>query len=129
MRGGKKHLRVFCESLTRKGKPCYAKGFPTANGKMLCRFHGYGNVDGFKKKNYTIQTKINQLKGLFQFRNKTDEEIKKHIEEVITPRIERGRSEYNRKQSIRRSNLARNLRKGKFTDQVNYFIQTMQKKP
>ena len=57
---------------------------------MLCRFHGYQNVDGFKRSNYTIETKIKQLRGLKQFRDKTDEEIKKHIEEVITPRIERG---------------------------------------
>jgi len=128
MRGGRKQDRIFCQSMTRRGTHCYAKGFPTANGKMLCRFHGYQNVDGFKRSNYTIETKVKQLKGLKQFRNKTDEEIKKHIEEVITPRIERGSSAYYRKQIARRDNPRGNMRRKKLTDQIDTIISLMQKK-
>jgi hypothetical protein len=128
MRGGRKQDRLFCQAMTRRGTHCYAKGFATKNGKMLCRFHGYQNVDGFKKPNYTIESKIKQLKGLIQFKDKTDEEIKKHIEEVITPRIERGTSEYHRKQIVRRDNPRGNLRRKKLTDQIDRIISLMQKK-
>lgn len=130
MRGGKKQNRVFCESYIRDGsRKCYAKGFPTKNGKLLCRWHGFQNIQGFNKPNFPLESKIKQLKGLVQFREKSNEEIKKHIEEVITPRINKGTSEYHRKQTVRRSNIARNLRRGKFSDQVNYIVQTLQKKP
>ena len=57
--------KVFCQSLTRRTKrPCQAKGFPLANGMFFCRFHGYNNILGFNKKNYTDDTRINQLQAL-----------------------------------------------------------------
>ena len=64
----RKHGRIsatksFCQGLTRKTKrPCQAKGYPTANGKYLCRFHGGNNIKGFNQKNYTDDTRINNSK-------------------------------------------------------------------
>ena len=73
---GKPRQKIFCQSLTRRSKrPCLAKGFLCANGKYLCRFHGYNNIKGFNKPNYTDDKRINQLKALYQFRNKTREEV------------------------------------------------------
>ena len=74
---GFQQRKVFCQGLTRKSKrPCRAKGYPTANGKYLCRFHGGNNIKGFNQKNYTDDTRIKALSKLKQFRDKTREEVR-----------------------------------------------------
>ena len=108
--------KIFCQSLTRRTKrPCQAKGFPLANGMFFCRFHGYNNVLGFNKKNYTDDTRINQLQALYQFRNKSREEV----------------SKYYHKQSYRRKNPYRN-NKGQdtkpITNQLDEIILHLKKK-
>jgi len=76
---GFQQRKVFCQSLTRRSKrPCRAKGYPTANGKYLCMFHGGNNIKGFNQKNYTDDTRINQLQALYQFRNKSREEVEEY---------------------------------------------------
>jgi hypothetical protein len=59
---GRPKSKVFCQALTRAsirlGNPnhCLAKGFLCANGKYFCRFHGFHNIKGFQKPNYTPMT-------------------------------------------------------------------------
>ena len=103
---GKPRQKIFCQSLTRRSKrPCLAKGFLCANGKYLCRFHGYNNILGFKKPNYTDDKRINQLKALYQFRNKTREEVKEYYYSIVKPKLlNREKSIYNRRATRKRSN-------------------------
>ena len=106
---GKPRQKIFCQSLTRRSKrPCLAKGFLCANGKYLCRFHGYNNVLGFKKPNYTDDKRINQLKALYQFRNKTREEVQEYYYSTVKPKLLNGeKSIYNRRATRKRSNAFR----------------------
>ena len=106
---GKPRQKIFCQSLTRRSKrPCLAKGFLCANGKYLCRFHGYNNILGFQKPNYTDDKRINQLKALYQFRNKTREEVKEYYYSIVKPKLlNREQSIYNRRATRKRSNTFR----------------------
>ena len=109
---GFQQRKVFCQSLTRRSKrPCQAKGYPTANGKYLCRFHGGNNIKGFNQKNYTDEKKNNQLQALYQFRNKSREEIEQNYYKEVKPRIGTNeRSRYYRKYAYARRNSFRNFR-------------------
>ena len=72
------------------------KGYLLANNVYKCKYHGYQNVKGFKKENYTDETRIKQLKTLLQFRNYTDEQLKNYYYEKIKPGIDNNRpSRYN----------------------------------
>ena len=83
---GFQQRKVFCQGLTRKTKrPCQAKGYPTANGKYLCRFHGGNNIKGFNQKNYTDDTRIKALSKLKQFRDKSREEVEQYYYKEIKP--------------------------------------------
>ena len=79
---GRPMRKVFCQGFTRAGRregkliPCRMKGYELANGTYYCKYHGYQNVKGFRKKNYTHETRIKQLSKLQQFRNYTDEQLK-----------------------------------------------------
>ena len=85
---GFQQRKVFCQSLTRRSKrPCRAKGYPTANGKFLCMFHGGNNIKGFNQKKYTHDTRIKALSKLKQFRDKTIEQVTEYYNEKVKPRI------------------------------------------
>ena len=56
------------------GNQCEAKGILKKNGRYLCRLHG-----GLSFGQKTIEGKINSIKNLKQYRNKTHEEIKSII--------------------------------------------------
>jgi hypothetical protein len=108
---GKQRQKVFCQAITRKsireGKPrgCLAKGYLCANGRYLCRFHGSQNLLGFNKVNYNDKTRIKQLSKLYQFRNKTKEEVQEYYYNQVKPRIIKGeRSKYNRRKVNQRRN-------------------------
>ena len=109
---GFKQRKVFCQGLTRRSKrPCLAKGYLTANGKYLCRFHGGNNIKGFNQKNYTDDTRIKALSKLKQFRDKTREEVEQYYYKEIKPRIGTNeRSRYYRKYAYARRNSFRNFR-------------------
>ena len=106
---GKPRQKVFCQSLTRRSKrPCQAKGYLLADGTYKCRFHGYNNILGFRKPNYTDDKRINQLKALYQFRNKTREEVKEYYYSIVKPKLlNREQSIYNRRATRKRSNTFR----------------------
>ena len=79
---GRPQRKVFCQGFTRAGRrigkliPCRMKGYQLANGTFYCKYHGYQNVKGFKKANYTDETRIKQLSKLIQFKNYTYEQLK-----------------------------------------------------
>jgi len=81
---GRPMRKVFCQGFTRAGRregkliPCRMKGYELANGTYYCKYHGYQNVKGFRKKNYTHETRIKQLSKLQQFRNYTDDQLKEY---------------------------------------------------
>ena len=69
---GRPMRKVFCQGFTRAGLrvgkkiPCKMKGYLLANNVYKCKYHGYQNVKGFKKENYTDETRIKQLSKLIQ---------------------------------------------------------------
>ena len=127
---GKPRQKIFCQSLTRRSKrPCLAKGFLCANGKYLCRFHGYNNVLGFKKPNYTDDKRINQLKALYQFRNKTREEVEEYYYSTVKPKLIDGtKSVYNRRATRKRSNAFRSSRSKAVSIQLDEVLSFFKKK-
>jgi len=113
---GRPQRKVFCQGFTRAGLrqglkiPCKMKGYLLANNTYKCKYHGYQNVKGFKKQNYTDDTRIKQLKGLFQFKNYTDDQLKKYYYEKIKPRINNNQpSRYNMRRVNKRQNPFRNF--------------------
>jgi Na+-transporting NADH:ubiquinone oxidoreductase subunit NqrC len=130
---GFQQRKIFCQALRRRDKqPCQAKGFLTANGKYLCRFHGYNNIKGFNKPKYTDDKRINQLQALYQFRNKSREEVEEYYYREVKPRIrDNQKSRYFHKQSYRRKNPYR-MYKGQsnqsFTDQLDEVLLHLKKK-
>ena len=127
---GKPRQKIFCQSLTRRSKrPCLAKGFLCANGKYLCRFHGYNNVLGFKKPNYTDDKRINQLKALYQFRNKTRKEVQEYYYSIVKPKLLDGtKSEYHRRTARKRSNAFRNTGSKAVSVQLDEVLSFFKKK-
>ena len=127
--------KVFCQGNTRAGLrkglkiPCRMKGYQLANGVFKCKYHGYQNVKGFKKKNYSHDTRINQLKALKQFKNYTDEQIKNYYYEKIKPRIDNNEpSRYNLRKTSSRNNTFRNLRGKTIRVQFDEVLQLFKKK-
>jgi hypothetical protein len=127
---GKPRQKVFCQSLTRRSKrPCLAKGFLCANGKYLCRFHGYNNIKGFNKPNYTDDKRINQLKALYQFRNKTREEVQEYYYSTVKPKLlNREKSIYNRRAARKRSNTFGSFRSKAVSVQLDEVLSFFKKK-
>jgi hypothetical protein len=129
---GRPSRKIFCESLRRDGQPCQAKGFPCANKKYLCRFHGFQNVLGFKKPNYTDNTRLKQLSKLKQFKNYTYEQLKEYYETKVKPTIiSGGQSSYARGRSSKRVHIDRIIRgQGlKVSDQLIQVLQVIKRKP
>ena len=127
--------KVFCQGNTRAGLrkglkiPCRMKGYQLANGVFKCKYHGYQNVKGFKKKNYSHETRINQLKALKQFKNYTDEQIKNYYYEKIKPGIDNNQpSRYNLRKTSSRNNTFRNLRGKTIRVQFDEVLQLFKKK-
>ena len=127
--------KVFCQGNTRAGLrkglkiPCRMKGYQLANGVFKCKYHGYQNFKGFKKKNYSHDTRINQLKALKQFRNYTDEQIKNYYYEKIKPGIDNNQpSRYNLRKTSSRNNTFRNLRGKTIRVQFDEVLQLFKKK-
>ena len=112
---GRPMRKVFCQGFTRAGRrigkliPCGMKGYQLANGTFYCKYHGYQNVKGFKKQNYTDETRIRQLSTLKQFKNYTHDQLKNYYENKIKPTLVDGtKSEYHRRATRQRSIFARN---------------------
>ena len=114
---GRPMRKVFCQGFTRAGLrvgkkiPCKMKGYLLANNVYKCKYHGYQNVKGFKKENYTDETRIKQLSKLIQFKNYTDDQLKEYYYQKIKPRIDNNQpSRYNLRQTSKWKNPYRNSR-------------------
>jgi hypothetical protein len=78
-----------------------------------CKYHGFQNVKGFKKGNYTDETRLKQLSKLKQFKNYTNEQLKIYYEEKIRPTlVVGGKSAYNLRSVARRFDPYGNFEKG-----------------
>jgi|TARA_R110000803_G_C11923319_1_gene314602 hypothetical protein len=74
---GRPNKKVFCEAKRKyDGNQCQAKGILCRNGRYICRYHG-GMSTGAK----TLEGKLKQYRNLIQYRNKTDEEIKRYLQQ------------------------------------------------
>ena len=136
---GRISQKIYCEAIAKtSGKRCRCKGYYTpTNNRYLCMFHnGSKSWDSktrkykglFKNNKVELQKKINILKNLVNFRNKTDDQIK----EYILKEKERSSSfGYRTKYYLRNFTRWRNsLRVGKRkTDQIENFIQLLRSKP
>ena len=82
--------KIYCEAISKQsGKRCRAKGYFTPTSRrFLCRFHKQTKSTDpktrkykglFKNNNVKIENKIKLLKNLKNFRDKTDDEIKRYI--------------------------------------------------
>ena len=112
---GRPMRKVFCQGFTRAGLrvgkkiPCKMKGYLLANNVYKCKYHGYQNVKGFKKENYTDETRIKQLSKLIQFKNYDNEKLKEYYYQKIKPRIDNNQpSRYNMRQTSKWKNPYRN---------------------
>ena len=107
--------KVFCQGFTRAGLrkglkiPCKMKVYLLANNFYKCKYPGYQNVKGFKKKNYTDETRIKQLSKLIQFKNYDNEKLKEYYYQKIKPGIDNNQpSRYNMRQTSKWKNPYRN---------------------
>jgi Na+-transporting NADH:ubiquinone oxidoreductase subunit NqrC len=132
---GRPQRKVYCQGFTRAGRrigkliPCGMKGYQLANGTFYCKYHGYQNVKGFKKANYTDQTRIKQLSKLIQFKNYTNEQLKIYYEEKIRPTlIDGGKSEYHRRATRKRTVFGRNIRGQAVSIQLDEVLRLLKKK-
>ena len=133
---GFKMRKVFCQGFTRAGLrvgkkiPCKMKGYLLANNVYKCKYHGFQNVKGFKKKNYTDETRIKQLSKLIQFKNYDNEKLKEYYYQKIKPGIDNNRpSRYNMRQTSKWKNPYRNSGKPKsISVQFDDVLQILKKK-
>ena len=127
---GRPRQKVFCQSYRRRTKiPCQAKGYLLADGTYKCRFHGYNNILGFRKPNYTDDKRINQLQALYQFRNKTREQVKTYYYTTVKPKLIDGKkSEYNRRKASKRTNTFGNIRGKAVSVQLDEVLSFFKKK-
>jgi len=136
---GRLSQKIYCEAIAKtSGKRCRCKGYYTpTNNRFLCRFHrGAKSWDSktrkykglFKNNNVEIQKKINILKNLVNFRNKTDEQIKEYIlKEEERSSSFRYRTKYFSRHYLRwRRSIKGNKRHLK--DQLDDFLQILRKK-
>ena len=132
---GRPQRKVFCQGHTRAGLrkglkiPCKMKGYLLANNTYKCKYHGYQNVKGFKKESYTDETRIKQLSKLIQFKNYTDEQLKKYYFQKIRPTIDNNRpSKYNLRSTGKRINPYRNTGTGPISFQLDEVLRILKKK-
>ena len=131
-------IKIQCEAIAKhSGVRCKAKGYfvPTSR-RMLCRFHGCSKtIDSktrkykglYRNKNIPIQNKIKLLKNLKNFKDKTEDEIKRYIKD----QEERSNSiRYRTKYYTRSYNQWRikHRRSSKLTDQLDGFLQVFRAK-
>ena len=132
---GRPQRKVFCQGFTRAGRrigkliPCQMKGYQLANGTFYCKYHGYQNVKGFKKANYTDETRIKQLSKLIQFKNYTYEQLKTYYEEKIRPTlIDGAKSTYYRRKASQRNVFGGNTRGQTVSIQLDEVLRLLKKK-
>tara|TARA_R100000544_G_C2209823_1_gene51290 strand:- start:414 stop:875 length:462 start_codon:yes stop_codon:yes gene_type:complete len=135
---GRTSQKIYCEAIAKtSGKRCRCKGYYTpTNNRFLCRFHrGAKSWDSktrkykglFKNNKVELQRKINILKNLVNFRNKTDEQIKEYIlQEEQRANTYRYRTKYYTRHYLRWR--SRNRSSKRLKDQLDDFLQVLRNK-
>ena len=130
-------IKIRCEAIAKhSGKRCKCKGhFVPTSRRMLCPYHKGGKSWDNKTRKYKglyknnkvpIQNKIKLLKNLINFRNKSEDEIKKYIQdqEKLATQSNRYRTKYYSRHYLRWRNTSyRNQRHLK--DQLDVFLQIL----
>ena len=131
-------IKIQCEAIARhSGKRCRCKGYFTPTSRrMLCTYHKASKSWNHKTRKYMglyrnnnidIQAKINMLKNLKNFKNKTDDEIKRYIQDqeqkskTIRYRTKYYTRSYNRWR-------VKHRRSKKLTNQLDDFLQVFRAK-
>ena len=131
-------IKIQCEAIARhSGKRCRCKGYFTPTSRrMLCTYHKASKSWNHKTRKYMglyrnnnidIQAKINMLKNLKNFKNKTEDEIKRYIQDqeqranTIRYRTKYYTRSYNRWR-------VKHRRSKKLTDQLDDFLQVFRAK-
>ena len=131
-------IKIQCEAIARhSGKRCRCKGYFTPTSRrMLCTYHRGSKSWNHKTRKYMglyrnnnidIQSKINMLKNLKNFKNKTDDEIKRYIQDqeqranTIRYRTKYYTRSYNRWR-------VKHRRSKKLTHQLDDFLQVFRAK-
>ena len=131
-------IKIQCEAIARhSGKRCRCKGYFTPTSRrMLCTYHRGSKSWNHKTRKYMglyrnnnidIQSKINMLKNLKNFKNKTDDEIKRYIQDqeqkskAIRYRTKYYTRSYNRWR-------VKHRRSKKLTHQLDDFLQVFRAK-
>ena len=134
-------IKIRCEAIAKhSGKRCKCLGkFIPTSRRMLCPYHKGGKswdnktrkYKGlYKNDNIDIQSKINILKNLKNFKHKTDDEIKRYIQDQkeSANKSIRYRTKYYTRHYLRwRNTTYRSQRHLK--DQLDEFLQILRSKP
>ena len=133
-------IKIQCEAIARhSGKRCRCKGYFTPTSRrMLCTYHKASKswnhrtrkyMGLYRNNNIDIQAKINMLKNLKNFKHKTDDEIKRYIQDQkeSANKSVRYRTKYYTRHYLRwRNTTYRNQRHLK--DQLDEFLQILRTK-
>ena len=134
-------IKIRCEAIAKhSGKRCKCLGkFIPTSRRMLCGYHkGAKSWDNktkkykglYKNDNIDIQSKINILKNLKNFKHKTDDEIKRYIQDQkeSANKSVRYRTKYYTRHYLRwRNTTYRSKRHLK--DQLDEFLFLLRSKP
>ena len=131
-------IKIQCEAIARhSGKRCRCKGYFTPTSRrMLCTYHKASKSWNHRTRKYMglyrnnridIQSKINMLKNLKNFKSKSEDEIKRYIQDqeqkskAIRYRTKYYTRSYNRWR-------VKHRRSKKLTDQLDDFLQVFRAK-
>ena len=131
-------IKIQCEAIARhSGKRCRCKGYFTPTSRrMLCTYHKGSKSWDHKTRKYMglyrnnridIQSKINMLKNLKNFKSKSEDEIKRYIQD----QEQKSKSiRYRTKYYTRSYNRWRvkHRRSKKLTHQLDDFLQVFRAK-
>lgn len=127
---GRPMQKILCQGKSRQtGKPCGCKGYRTATGLYLCRYHGGQNRFAFNKHNYSDIARIRKLKGLKQFKNYSDEQIKEYYYSKVKPRIDNNEpTRYYLRETGKRTDFSRDFRGQPVSVQLDEVLRLVKKK-
>ena len=134
-------IKIRCEAIAKhSGKRCKCLGkFIPTSRRMLCGYHkGAKSWDNktkkykglYKNDNIDIQSKINILKNLKNFKHKTDDEIKRYIQDQkeLANKSIRYRTRYFTRHYLRWRNTSYRSQRH-LKDQLDEFLQILRSKP
>lgn len=127
---GKPMQKILCQGKSRQtGKPCGCKGYRTATGLYLCKYHGGQNRFAFNKHKYSDTSRIKKLWSLYQFKNYTYEQIKEYYYSKVKPRIDNNEpTRYYLRETRKRIDFSRDFRGQPVSVQLDEVLRLVKKK-